>query len=97
VRGADVFQLRDRRPFSGAGTYDSIRNLSQVGCGQFEGRGADPAVNLLRRAATVYPDKQYQGLMTKLPDVETADRSRLLRADLTQKTSSAISFTKYVN
>jgi len=52
---------------------------------------------LMRRAATAYRDKQYQGLMTKLPDMEPADRSRLLRADLAPKASSAISSTRYVN
>jgi hypothetical protein len=52
---------------------------------------------LMRRAAAVYRDKQYQRLMTKLPEVEPADRSRLLRADLAQKAGSAISFTKYGN
>jgi alginate lyase len=51
---------------------------------------------LMRRAAIVYRDRQYRGLMTKLPAVEPADRSRLLRAD-PEKTSSAISFAKYVD
>ena len=36
---------------------------------------------LMRRAATAYQDKQYQAVMTKLPDVALADRGRLLRAD----------------
>jgi hypothetical protein len=44
---------------------------------------------LMRRAAAVYRDKQYQGLMTKLPDLEPADRGRLLRADL-NSTKSAL-------
>src|SRR5256886_12563979 len=34
---------------------------------------------LMRRAANVYHDKQYQALMAKVPDAELADRSRLLR------------------
>jgi hypothetical protein len=46
-----VLQLRDRWPLSGAGTHDGTGNLLQVGCGQFEGGGTDPAVNLLGRAA----------------------------------------------
>ena len=45
VRGFGMFQLRDRWPLSGAGTRDGVGNLLQVGCGQFDGRGADPAVN----------------------------------------------------
>jgi hypothetical protein len=36
---------------------------------------------LMRRAAAVYRDKQYQATMNKLPDVDLADRGRLLRAD----------------
>src|SRR5213592_255805 len=34
---------------------------------------------LMRRAANVYHDKQYQALMAKVPDADLADRSRLLR------------------
>ena len=37
--------------------------------------------SLMRRAAAVYRDKQYQALMAKVPDVDAADRSRLLRPD----------------
>ncbi len=33
---------------------------------------------LMRRAANVYPDQQYQALMSKVPEVDLADRSRLL-------------------
>ena len=33
---------------------------------------------LLRRGANVYHDKQYQALMTKIPDVSSTDRSRLI-------------------
>ena len=40
---------------------------------------------LIRRAAAVYRDKQYQATMTKLPDADRADRSRLLRADFTTR------------
>ena len=36
---------------------------------------------LMRRAAAVYHDKQYQAMMTRLPDLDPADRGRLLRAD----------------
>ena len=36
---------------------------------------------LMRRAANVYHDKQYQALMAKVPDVDSADRGRLLRSD----------------
>ncbi|HEV7511648.1 MAG TPA: alginate lyase family protein [Candidatus Acidoferrum sp.] len=36
---------------------------------------------LMRRAAAVYRDKQYQGLMAKLPDLGPVDRGRLFRAD----------------
>ena len=34
---------------------------------------------LMRRAAAVYRDKEYQASMAKVPDVDAADRSRLLR------------------
>jgi hypothetical protein len=34
---------------------------------------------LMRRAATIYQDKQYQASMSKVPAVDLADRSRLLR------------------
>jgi hypothetical protein len=37
---------------------------------------------LMRRAANAFHDKQYQALMTKVPDVDLADRSRLLRTDI---------------
>src|ERR1700722_6350964 len=47
VRGIGTRQLRYRRPFSGAGTHDGIGNLLQIGCGQFERCGTDPAVYLL--------------------------------------------------
>ncbi|MCU1268589.1 MAG: hypothetical protein JWM21_4907 [Acidobacteria bacterium] len=40
---------------------------------------------LMRRAAAVYRDKQYQAMMTKLPDLDSADRGRLLRADFTTR------------
>jgi len=33
---------------------------------------------LMRRAAVIYRDKQYRALMAKVPDVDLADRSRLL-------------------
>jgi hypothetical protein len=36
---------------------------------------------LMRRAALVYHDKPYQMLMAKVPDVDSADRSRLLNHD----------------
>src|SRR5437660_4763456 len=36
---------------------------------------------LMRRAANVYHDKQYQALMAKVPEVDLADRGRLLRTD----------------
>jgi hypothetical protein len=51
---------------------------------------------LMRRAATVYRDKRYQAVMAKLPDVDLADRSRLLRADFTT-TKQAVrwSMTKF--
>jgi hypothetical protein len=35
---------------------------------------------LMRRAALIYRDKQYQALMAKVPDVDPADRSRLVAA-----------------
>jgi hypothetical protein len=38
---------------------------------------------LMRRAATAYHDKQYFAVMTKLPDVDLADRGRLLGTDFT--------------
>src|ERR1700692_2657476 len=47
VRGIGTRQLRQRRPFSGAGTHDGLGNLLPVGCAQFERRGPDPAVDLL--------------------------------------------------
>ncbi len=46
--------------------------------GGFNGRSLFP---LMRRAAKQYQDKQYQALMAKVPDVDSADRSRLLRPD----------------
>jgi len=36
---------------------------------------------LMRRAANAYRDKQYQALMAKVPDVDPADRGRLLRRE----------------
>ena len=36
---------------------------------------------LMRRAAAAYRDQEYQALMSRLPDVDLADRSRLLRGD----------------
>src|SRR5438067_7680048 len=42
---------------------------------------------LMRRAANVYHDTPYQALMAKVPDVDLADRGRLLRADT--RTTSA--------
>jgi hypothetical protein len=33
---------------------------------------------LMRRAAVIYRDKQYQASLAKVPDVDLADRSRLL-------------------
>ena len=36
---------------------------------------------LMRRAANVYHDTPYQALMAKVPDVDLADRGRLLRPD----------------
>jgi len=36
---------------------------------------------LMRRAAVVYRDKKYQMLMARIPAVDQADRSRLLRPD----------------
>lgn len=36
---------------------------------------------LMRRAAPIYRDKQYQASMAKVPDVDSADRGRLLRPD----------------
>ena len=38
---------------------------------------------LMRRAATRYHDQRYQTLRAKIPDVDPADRSRLLRPDFT--------------
>jgi hypothetical protein len=38
---------------------------------------------LMRRAAAVYHDKAYTSVMTRLPEVDAADRSRLLRPHLT--------------
>jgi len=37
---------------------------------------------LMRRAASVYRDKPYQSVMAKVPEVELADRSRLIRPEL---------------
>jgi len=37
---------------------------------------------LMRRAAEIYRDKQYRILMAKVPDVDSADRSRLLHANV---------------
>jgi len=39
---------------------------------------------LIRRAATMYHDQRYQALSAKIPDVDLADRSRLLRPDFTR-------------
>ena len=38
---------------------------------------------LMRRAATVYKDKPYQAMMTKVPEVGSSDRSRLLHPEQT--------------
>ncbi|HEU5236665.1 MAG TPA: alginate lyase family protein [Pyrinomonadaceae bacterium] len=38
---------------------------------------------LMRRAASVYRDKPYQSVMAKVPEVDSADRSRLIRPELT--------------
>src|SRR6266496_324320 len=46
--------------------------------GGFNGRSLFP---LMRRAARQYQDKQYPALMAKVHDVDSADRSRLLRPD----------------
>src|SRR5437588_5740430 len=37
---------------------------------------------LMRRAANVYRDKQYQALMAKVPEMDLADRGRLLRREM---------------
>jgi len=37
---------------------------------------------LMRRAAARYHDQQYQALMAKVPDIDQADRARLLRPDV---------------
>ena len=39
---------------------------------------------LMRRAAIMYHDQRYQALSAKIPDVDLADRSRLLRPDFTR-------------
>src|SRR5258708_8093097 len=99
--GVDLwnFQTSD-----GRGIRKALDFLAPVALGEQKWQypeigGAKPEVlfPLMRRAGIVYRDKQYQGLMTKLPDVEPADRSRLLRGELAQEGGSAISFTKYVN
>jgi len=99
--GVDLwnFQTSD-----GRGIRKALEFLTPVALGEQKWQnpeigGAKPEAlfPLMQRAATVYRDKQYQTMMTKLPDPEPADRGRLLRADLARKTSSAISFTKYVN
>src|SRR5437660_9818736 len=41
----------------------------------------DSLFPLMRRAANVYHDKQYQALMARVPDVDLADRGRLLRRE----------------
>jgi hypothetical protein len=46
ARGIGRLQLRDRWALSGTGAHDGIGNLLQVGCGQLQGRGTDPAVYL---------------------------------------------------
>ena len=38
---------------------------------------------LMRRAAAVYQDKQYQEVMIKVPAVSSSERSRLLNTDVT--------------
>src|SRR5260370_28653500 len=42
---------------------------------------AESLFPLMRRAENVYHDKQYQALMAKVPEVDLADRGRLLRTD----------------
>ena len=37
---------------------------------------------LMRRAASVYRDKPYQSVMAKVPEIDSADRSRLIRPEL---------------
>jgi hypothetical protein len=50
----------------------------------------DSLFPLMRRAANIYRDQQYQALMARVPDLNLADRGRLLRADTraTARTSS---------
>jgi hypothetical protein len=45
------------------------------------GLKAEALFPLMRRAATIYHDKQYQASMARVPDVDLADRGRLLRPD----------------
>src|SRR5262249_11135891 len=42
----------------------------------------DSLFPLMRRAAAVYRDKEYQMLMAKVPELDRTDRSRLLRSDV---------------
>ena len=46
---------------------------------ELEGVKPEMLFPLMRRAAKVYQDKQYQASMSKVPAVDLADRSRLLR------------------
>ena len=39
---------------------------------------------LMRRAALHYQDQKYQPLMSKLPNLDSTDRSLLLRPDATE-------------
>lgn len=45
------FRWGDRWPVPGAGTRDGLGTFHQIARGELQGRGADPAVDLLRRPA----------------------------------------------
>ncbi len=83
--GVDLwnFQTKDGRSIRGA-----LEFLIPVAFGerkwsyqQIEALQPETLFPLMRRAALVYQDKQYQTLMAKVPAVDSADRSHLLSAN----------------
>jgi hypothetical protein len=83
--GVDLWSFRTR---DGRGIRKALDFLTPVSLGEQKwpyqelgGLKPQTLVPLMRRAATAYQDKQYRALMVKLPDVDSSDRSRLLRRD----------------
>jgi len=80
--GVDLWNFRTR---DGRSIRQALDFLTPVALGERKWQyqelgGLKPQTlfPLMRRAATIYRDKQYQSSMEKVPDVDLADRSRLL-------------------